>query len=88
MARAAIETPSATVHRDRNAVLAWVRRAMASAPSTEPMLMIENSVVNVAGPPSRSRVANSGRITEKLKAIVPTAVTSSSGSRRSGCPHT
>ena len=87
-ASAAIATPSASVQRARNAVSASVRRAMVSAPITEPRLMIDIIVVKVVAEPSRSRVAKSGRITEKLKAIVPTAVTRSSGRRSSGWPHT
>ena len=87
-ASAAIDAASASVQRARNAVSACVRRAILSAPITEPRLMIDIIVVKVVAEPSRSRVAKSGRITEKLNAMVPTAVTRRSGRRRSGCDHT
>ena len=43
-----------------------LRRATASAPISEPTLTTERSSVNVASPPPKSRVTNSGNTTWKL----------------------
>ena len=72
-----------------DATITWrtvtlMRRAVASAPSNEPKLRIENNSVKLASLPPNVRVTNSGNTTWKLNDSVPTIVTITSGIQRSG----
>ena len=55
---------------------------------SEPMLMIENSNVNVVSSPWNVRFTSSGSTTWKLKASVPTMAIMTSGIHRSGTRRT
>ena len=55
---------------------------------SEPMLMIENSTVNVVSSPWNVRFTSSGSTTWKLKASVPTMAIIASGIHRSGTRRT
>ena len=65
-----------------------LRRAVTSAPVSEPTLMTDSSSVKVASSPPNVRVANSGSTTWKLNASVPMIAIITSGIQRSGTVRT
>ena len=81
---ASIVMPNAVLATMMWRIVISLRRAVDSAPISEPMLMIENSTVNVASPPWNVRCTSSGMTTWKLKASVPTIAIMTSGIHSSG----
>ena len=60
------------------------RRAIASAPTSDPTLTTENRIVNAVSEPPRSWVTKSGKTTAKLKANTPITAIITIGTHRSG----
>ena len=73
-------------------ITSWVRmlrrRAVNSAPISEPTAVTEKKMVNVPTPPRNVLVTNSDITTWKLKARVPTTAIIASGIQRSGTVRT
>ncbi len=67
-ARASMPTPNAADEATSWSVVTSVRRAVSSAPTSEPALSAENSSVNDVVLPPSGPFTSSGTVTEKLKA--------------------
>ncbi len=80
----AIEAPNAIAVIPTRRTELSVRRATASAPTSDPRLSTENSHVKVASVPPRSTVTSSGTTTWKLNASVPITAIITSGIHNRG----
>ena len=83
-ASTSIGTPKTAAADDDVAHVDRLRRAVASAPTSDPTLMTENRIVNVVSVPPRSCGDEQRKTTWKLKASVPMTAIITSGIHRSG----
>ena len=87
-ARASMARPKPAAEPTSWRLVTSSRRAVHSAPTSEPRLSTENSTVNVPSLPPRVAVTSSGMVTEKLKANVPTIAIITSGTNSWRSPRT